>query len=29
MGSINWTWLLLGIVAGLFVVPRVLAAVKR
>lgn len=29
MGSINWTWLLLGIVAGMFVVPRIVSAVKR
>lgn len=26
--DINWTWLLVGIVLGMFVVPTVLAKVK-
>lgn len=29
MGSINWTWMLIGIALGMIVVPRVLSMAKR
>lgn len=29
MGSINWMQVLIGIILGMFIVPRVIAVVKK